>query len=349
MTLDAKHWQALCERDESGQAFFFGVLTTGIYCRPSCPSRRPLRKNVRFYATPDEAERAGLRPCLRCRPKSAVDHNTVRIQAVCDYIRIHIDEPLPLETLARTANMSAFHFLRSFKAVIGVTPKRYVDAIRLERFKTGLRKANGVAAAVYDAGYGSASRAYERSETNLGMTPAQYRRRGEGVGISYATLDTPVGLMLVGATDRGICFLQFGDETDLLAQLRKEYSNARITPMKKTSQPALARWVDALSHHLAGDRPRLDLPLDVRATAFQMRVWAYLQSIPYGHVQSYGEVAKAIGRPRAARAVARACAANVCALVIPCHRVIRGTGELGGYRWKVERKRALIDRERQMA
>ncbi|HTU83330.1 MAG TPA: methylated-DNA--[protein]-cysteine S-methyltransferase, partial [Candidatus Acidoferrales bacterium] len=206
--------------------------------------------------------------------------------------------------------------------------------------------AAAIDAAVYDAGYGSASRVYERAAERLGMTPAQYRRGGEGVAISYATLDSPAGLMLIGATDRGVCFVQFGDsKQELERRLRAEYPRAQIEPMQPRGGE-FARWVDAIAEHLSGKRPHLDLPLDIRATAFQLRVWRFLQSIPYGEVRSYGEVADAIGSPRGARAVAAACAANVAAIAIPCHRVIRGDGDAGGYRWGVERKRALIDAER---
>lgn len=273
-----------------------------------------------------------------------------RVRDACEYIEAHVDEPVTLKTLAQVARMSPFHFLRSFKSLIGVTPKRYVDEIRLKRLKAGLKGSGDVTAAVYDAGYGSASRVYERAGARLGMTPAQYRRGGAGVTISYATAQTPVGLMMVGATDRGICFVQFGDDPKTLAQqLRREYSNADIKPIENLEDPQLAAWIAALSNHLATGGPHLDLPLDVRATAFQMRVWTYLQSIPAGEVQSYSEVANAIGKPGAARAVARACASNQCAIVIPCHRVIRGSGELGGYRWGIGRKRALIDRERALA
>ncbi len=276
--------------------------------------------------------------------------NSDRIRAACEYAEAHIDEPVRLEALAEVAGMSPFHFLRSFKSLVGVTPKRYVDEVRLKRLKTGLKKSEDVAAAVYDAGYGSASRVYERADSRLGMTPAQYRRGGQGVKISYASAETPVGLMMVGATDRGICFVQFAENSQgLLQQLRREYPNAEIAPMEPAGEPHLAAWVAALSKHLESGGAHFDLPLDVRATAFQMRVWTYLQSIPAGELQSYSEVAQAIGKPGAARAVARACASNVCAIVIPCHRVIRGTGELGGYRWGVGRKRALIDRERALA
>jgi AraC family transcriptional regulator, regulatory protein of adaptative response / methylated-DNA-[protein]-cysteine methyltransferase len=275
---------------------------------------------------------------------------TERIRAVCRYIEEHSDETLRLDDLAGRAAMSRFHFARSFKAVVGVTAQQYVAESRLRRFKAGLREAKPIDAALYDAGYGSPSRVYEQAGTRLGMTPAQYRRAGEGVAISYAPLETPVGRLLVGATDRGICFIRFGDdEGELVRALRDEYRNASVAPMPQPYHPDFARWVAALAQHLEGARPQLDLPLDIRATAFQMRVWRYLQSIPYGSVESYAEVAAGIGQPSAARAVARACASNPVAIAIPCHRVIRGTGELGGYRWGLDRKRTLIEREREAA
>lgn len=278
------------------------------------------------------------------QPTSSVPE---RIRKVCRYIETHSEEPLTLDQLASMAAMSRYHFARSFKAVVGVTPKQYLAGIRFGELKRGLAEAKPVDAAVYDAGYGSASRVYEQAISRLGMTPAQYRRSGDGVAISYAPLETPAGLMMIGATDRGICFVQFGgSEAELLAKLRSEYRKARIEPMETPPPPQFAGWVKAIARHVSGDQPHLDLPLDIRATAFQMRVWKYLQSVPYGDVQSYSEVAEAIGSPNGARAVAGACASNPVAIVIPCHRVIRGTGELGGYRWGLERKRALIDRER---
>jgi AraC family transcriptional regulator, regulatory protein of adaptative response / methylated-DNA-[protein]-cysteine methyltransferase len=275
------------------------------------------------------------------------DTTTERIQAICRYIEAHSDETLRLADLAGRAAMSRFHFARAFKSVVGVTPQQYVAQARLRSFKAALRAEKPIDAALYDAGYGSPSRVYEQAGTRLGMTPAQYRRKGEGVAISYAALETPVGRVLVGATDRGICFIRFGENVEeIAAALRDEYRNATIAPMAHPYHADFARWVEALSRHLEGEQPQLDLPLDIRATAFQMRVWRYLQSIPYGSVESYAEVAAGIGRPAAACAVARACATNPVAIVIPCHRVIRGTGELGGYRWGLDRKRTIIDRER---
>jgi AraC family transcriptional regulator of adaptative response/methylated-DNA-[protein]-cysteine methyltransferase len=343
-------WDAVQTRDRQQDGhFFFGVLTTGVYCRPSCPARQPLRKNVRFYPTPADAERDGLRPCLRCRPLATVDAdpNAERIREVCRYIETNSGEALKLADLATRAGLSPFHFQRSFKAIVGVTPKQYLDSVRLGQLKRSLRSSRDVTEAVYDAGYGSASRVYERADTRLGMTPNQYRQAGREVTITHVTVNTPVGLMKMGATDRGVCFVQFGEsEAALTTALEKEYRGAKLEAMRKPYHPQFKQWMDALINHLAGKQPHLDLPLDIRATVFQMRVWNYLQSIPYGEVQSYGEVAAGVGQPSAVRAVANACAHNHVAVLIPCHRVIRGTGELGGYRWGLARKRALIDRER---
>ena len=352
--LDFEHcWTAIQRRDRSQDGrFFFGVVTTGVYCRPSCKARMPLRKNVRFYSTAAEAERDGLRACLRCKPLEAPENDpeASRIQLLCRYIEVHSDQPLKLEDLAARAGLSPSHFQRRFKAAVGLTPKQFLEAARMKRVKTGLRSARNVTDAVYDAGFGSSSRLYERADTRLGMTPKQYRGGGKGITITYVTVDSPVGLMMIGATDRGLCFAQFGDtESDLVQALAKEYPKSTLVPMAVPYPEEFRKWVNALTRHLAGGQPRLDLPLDIRATAFQMRVWRYLQSIPYGEVQSYGEVAAGLGQPKAVRAVARACATNKVAIVIPCHRVIRGNGEMSGYRWGVARKRALIDRERAAA
>jgi AraC family transcriptional regulator of adaptative response/methylated-DNA-[protein]-cysteine methyltransferase len=277
-----------------------------------------------------------------------------KIRRLCRYIESQMendsDSRLNLEELSARAGLSRFHLQRTFKAVVGVTPKQYVEALRTERLKTGLKQAKDVAEAVYEAGYGSSSRVYERADTRLGMTPNQYRRGGLGVAISYVTAETALGQMMIGATDRGICFLQFGDaEDELAAALRKEYPRAMVEAMgREQDDPQFRAWMAAIAKYLArqGGTSLHNLPLDIRATAFQMRVWNYLQTIPAGEVQSYGEVAGGIGQPEAVRAVARACASNTVAIVIPCHRVIRGTGELGGYRWGLARKRALIDLER---
>lgn len=348
MLNDEQCWEALKGRDCAlDGSFYFGVLTTGVYCRPSCPARRPLRSNVRFYGTPAEAERAGLRACLRCRPLEASAAPTdTKVLELCEYIEAHPDERLSLAVLAARAGLSRFHLQRSFKAAVGVTPKAYMEACRVRKLKRSLREAKDVTEAVYDAGFGSSSRVYERADTRLGMTPNQYRCGGRGLTITYAEVDSPAGRMMIGATDRGICSIQFGDSTEqLLAALRREYPAAVVQPMSAPDRPEFRAWIESIETHFSG-QPRLDLPLDVHATAFQMRVWEYLRSIPRGEVRSYREVAAGIGQPSAARAVAGACASNRVAVVIPCHRVIRGTGELGGYKWGVDRKRTLLELEK---
>jgi AraC family transcriptional regulator of adaptative response/methylated-DNA-[protein]-cysteine methyltransferase len=345
MLSDSQCWNAILTRDRSFDGrFFFGVVTTGVYCRPSCPSRHPLRRNVRFFQLPAEAELAGLRPCLRCRPLS---DPAAPIRDLCRYIERHCHEHVDLAVLAALAGVSRFHLQRTFKAAVGVTPKQYLEAHRVGRLKQELRQAKDVTEAVYEAGFGSSSRVYERADTRLGMTPRQYRQGGAGLAITHAVTESAAGLVMMGATGRGLCFVQFGHtREELLEALRREYPAATLEPIADPLPAAFREWMQALKAHLAGASPALDLPLDIQATVFQTRVWDYLRTIPYGHVQSYGEVAVGIGRPSAVRAVARACASNPVALVIPCHRVIRGTGELGGYRWGLERKQALLDRER---
>ncbi len=346
------YWSAVRNRDRAWDGkFFFGVMTTGVYCRPSCACRQPLRKNVRFFLEPEDAEKAGLRPCLRCRPLATrgVDPDIDRIRKTCDYVRANLDTELPLGLLADKAGLSPFHFQRSFKAVMGVTPRQFVEACRLESLKGNLRNPrHTVTDAIYESGFGSGSRVYERVDTRLGMTPATYRSGGKGVRISWVAANSALGRMMIGATDRGLCFVQFGENDEQLkSMLQAEYPAASIEPMREPYPEEFHRWMDALAEHMQGQRPRLDLPIDLQATAFQMKVWQYLQQeVAYGSVQSYAEVARGIGQPAASRAVARACASNRVALVIPCHRVIRGSGELGGYRWGLERKRVLIDTER---
>lgn len=342
-------WQAVLARDAAHDGdFVFGVLTTGVFCRPSCPSRRARRENVRFYADARAAAAAGLRPCLRCRPLRDADDGAVRtLIALCRRIETRSDESHDLATLGAHAGLSGFQVHRLFKRLLGITPKQYLDAVRMRSVKRGLRSAGSVTDAIYDAGYGSSSRLYERVDSRLGMTPGEYRRGGADVAISFAFARTALGLALIGATDRGICFLQFGeDEGALLEQLAREYPKAALAPMPDAARPQFEAWMQALDAHLQGRAPREKLPLDVRGTAFQQRVWTYLQQIPRGEVMSYAEVAEAIAAPKAARAVASACAHNRIGVLIPCHRVIRGDGGLGGYRWGLPRKRALLDAER---
>jgi AraC family transcriptional regulator of adaptative response/methylated-DNA-[protein]-cysteine methyltransferase len=345
-------WNAVVKKDRAQDGkFFLGVLTTGVFCRPWCPARTPLRKNVRFYESAAEALRDGLRACLRCRPLDdpRENPNASKIRALCDYIRDHADEALTLDVLARRARLSRFHLQRTFKTIVGVTPKEYVEACRLGQLKSHLRLHRSVTDAIYEAGFGSSSRVYERVDTRLGMTPGEYRSGGEGVTISYASAATPLGLLMIGATERGLCFVQFGESSErLLKTLRKEYPAANTQEMGSPYQPQFELWMKALAAHIEGFTQAGDLPVDVRGTAFQLKVWRYLQSIPAGDVKSYAEVARGIGQPSAARAVARACASNRVAITIPCHRVVRGDGTLGGYKWGVARKRVLLDRERAM-
>ncbi len=270
-----------------------------------------------------------------------------RMREVCDFITRDPARKHTLRALAARASMSPFHFQRSFKRIVGVTPKEFMDGERLRSLKSKLRGQANVTQAIYEAGFGSVSRVYERVDSRLGMTPKQYRAGGAGVEISHAGADSALGHMLIGATDRGICFLQFGESNaELVKALATEYPGATLKPMSAGQRGAFDAWMRELARRIEGDASGADLPLDVRGTSFQLKVWKALLRIPRGVVLSYSEVARSVGSPRAVRAVANACASNRIAILIPCHRVIRGDGTLGGYRWGLERKRALLDRER---
>jgi AraC family transcriptional regulator of adaptative response/methylated-DNA-[protein]-cysteine methyltransferase len=275
--------------------------------------------------------------------------DAARVAALCRYIEAHSDEPLSLERLAEQAGWSRFHLQRRFKALAGLSPRQYHEAVRLRRFREGLRVTDSVTTAIVDAGYGSSSRLYERSAAHLGMTPKQYRKGGEGVALSYACEPTELGILLMAASDRGLCFVQFADtEAELVDRLRDEFPNARIDRMPAASAPQMTAWMSALGAYLSGRQRQLELPVDLRGTAFQHQVWRFLLQTRPGDVLSYAEVAAAIGKPKAVRAVASACAANRVGVVVPCHRVIRGDGSLGGYRWGLDRKRALLAVEQRM-
>lgn len=347
---DDMRWQAVVARDRSQDgSFVYGVTTTGVYCRPGCAARRPQRRNVRFYASAADAERDGLRACRRCRPRdtAGADPMLEKVHALCRFIQAHPEENLRLAALSRRVEVSPFQLQRRFKAIVGLSPKEYADACRLRSLKRGLRRGDSVTEAIYGAGFGSSSRVYERAGTRLGMTPRQYRHGGQGAAISYAVAATPLGRLLIAATDRGLCSVQFGERDEsLVTQLRKEYPGASIGPMPSGRHSRFEFWMRALTAYLDGAVQRLELPLDIRGTAFQHRVWNYLRRIPYGEVRSYAEVARAVGRPAATRAVGAACGANPVALLVPCHRVIRGDGTPGGYRWGLARKRAVMARER---
>jgi AraC family transcriptional regulator of adaptative response/methylated-DNA-[protein]-cysteine methyltransferase len=339
------YWDAVAGRDRAMDGvFFYGVRSTGVYCRPSCPSRRPKPENVVFFRTRTGAERAGFRACKRCKPEREAhnDATSELVEKVCRYIDTHPDQPATLDTLSSAIGLSPFHLHRTFKALTGITPRAYADSRRLESLKAGLREGHSVTRSLYDAGYGSSSRLYERSSAQLGMTPSRYRKQGSGVTIRYAIADTPVGRLLLAGTASGVCSVQFGEsDTALEGALRREYPQAEIVRNEKQ----LAGWVRVIRNRIQGDNSA-SLPLDIRATAFQRLVWEELRAIPNGSTRSYGEIAKRIGQPRAARAVARACATNPVAVAIPCHRVVREDGALGGYRWGVRRKQKLLALEK---
>jgi len=342
---DDPRWKAVLARNGARDGeFVFAVATTGVYCRPSCAARRPRRENVRFFATNEAAEKAGYRACLRCKPKAFTgNRESEAVKAICRFIEQHLDEALTLERLGKEFHQSPFHLQRRFKAVLGITPREYADSRRMQMLKRNLQAGDSVTRAMYEAGYGSSSRLYERTASQLGMTPDRYRRGAIAASIRYTCSDSPLGRMLIAATDRGICSIQFGrSDGELLAGLKHEFPFA----VRKPDNGGLQSWVEALLRHMNGQDLDSSLPLDIRATAFQRRVWAYLQSIPFGATKSYREVAKAIGQPSAARAVARACATNPVAVAIPCHRVVREDGSMGGYRWGTERKRTLLAMER---
>ncbi|MBI3693417.1 MAG: bifunctional DNA-binding transcriptional regulator/O6-methylguanine-DNA methyltransferase Ada [Acidobacteria bacterium] len=333
---EERYWQAVLDRAEG--TFVYAVRSTGVYCRPPCPSRRPRREQVVFFAQPADAERAGYRPCRRCWRRRGAE-----IERVCRYIDAHLDEPLTLDTLSAEVGMSPHHLLRTFRRAMGITPRQYAEARRVGSLKASLKKGHTVTRALYDAGFSSSSRLYERSNARLGMTPATYRRGGEDMNITYTIADCSLGRLLVAGTERGICAVSLGDsDANLEKFLREEYPHATI----RRDSSGRKRWVSVMVKHLTGRHPDLNLPVDVEATAFQWRVWEALRAIPYGGTRSYSEVARSLGRPTATRAVARACATNPVAVVIPCHRVVREDGGLGGYRWGLERKRAMLEQER---
>ena len=336
--------EAIKNRDASYDGrFVFGVLTTGVFCRPSCPSRPAKAENIRFYPSPAAATAAGLRPCRRCRPQQQTDS----ITAVAAFIDSRVDEPLTLARLAQEFGLSGGQLQRRFKAAFGVTPKQYQNAARLQRVRQSLRDGSEVTTAIFAAGFGSTSRFYEQIDGRLGMTPSAYRDGGKGEKIAYAVRRTRLGHLLLAATDRGVCFVHFGaGEAALTATLQREYPQATLTRSAAAAAPELDLWIEALDRHLEQGQPLPELPLHLNGTAFQIRVWRFLMGVPAGTVASYAEVARGIGAPKAVRAAANACAANNIALLIPCHRVLRGDGSLGGYRWGGERKRALIDAER---
>jgi len=337
-----RYWQAMLQRDSAADgSFFFAVRSTQIYCRPSCPARRPLRRNTVFFRTPQDAEKEGFRPCRRCCPKQ-LDASTALVQRVAAVLASTEDEPLRLSLLARQVDSTPAQLRRAFRRATGLSPKEFEQAFRLARFKKMLRDGSSVTEALYACGYGSSSRLYEKTNAHLGMTPASYRKGGEGMEIQYTVANTSLGKVLVGATQRGVSAVYLGDnERSLVEELRKEYAKAEIV----RAAPGHENWLKEIVRRVEGSAPSLDLPLDVQATAFQRRVWQELQKIPRGATRTYTQVARSLGKPRSVRAVARACATNPVSIVVPCHRVIRTDGSLAGYRWGLSRKEKLLERE----
>ena len=339
-------WTAVRTKNpEFDGLFYFGVRTTGVFCRPSCSSRSPKRQNVTFYATPSEAETAGFRACLRCKPTCEYSPGPagLLITRAFEILRSDEVEVPTIDELARRLEVSSGHLQKTFKAVLALSPKEATDMMRIENFKKNVKRAD-VTTSLYDSGFGSSRSLYEKAGETLGMTPAVYKKGGKGMRIKYTIVDSPLGKLLVAATERGICAVSFGDDEE---SLRRELSDEFFAAEIEDDGAGLQDAVQAIVKSLGGEKTILTLPLDLHATAFQMRVWAELRKIPFGETRSYAQVAEAVGNPKAIRAVARACATNPVALVNPCHRVIGSDGKLSGYKWGIERKKALLDRERE--
>jgi len=341
---DDERWNAVVQRDARADAtFYYSVRTTDMYCRPSCAARLARRDNVRFHFTCADAERAGFRACKRCRPNEAplAERQAAAVERACRLIEGALSQP-PLDELASAVGMSRFHFHRVFKALTGVTPKAYADAHRTNRVRAELPRRATVTDAIYEAGFSGSGRFYEGAAKTLGMKPRDYRAGGAGATIRFAVGECSLGSILVAATDRGVCAILLGDDPDeLVRDLQDRFASAKLTGGDATFE----RWVADVVGFVEAPRRGLDLPLDVRGTAFQQRVWRALCDIPVGSTASYADIAGKVGAPGAVRAVAQACAANAIAVAIPCHRVVRKDGALSGYRWGVERKQALLERE----
>ena len=341
---DDARWEAVRRRDPAADgAFYYSARTTGVYCRPSCAARLARRENVEFHLTCADAERAGFRPCKRCRPNEAglAERHAAAVAKACSLIDA-ADEMPSLDALADAVGLSRYHFHRVFKAVTGLTPKAYVDARRGERVRQELARSETVTQAIYGAGFNSNGRFYAASDNLLGMTPTEYRAGGNGNVIRFAVGECSLGSILVAATDKGVCAIEFGDDPDALVHaLQDRFPKAQLVGGDHTFEQLVAKVVGFIEAPARG----LDLPLDIRGTAFQKRVWNAIRDIPAGATASYAELARRIGRPSASRAVAQACASNTLAVAIPCHRVVRRDGGLSGYRWGVERKEALLTRE----
>ena len=335
-------WTAVQKRSrEFDGIFYFAVRTTGVFCRPSCRSRSPKRENVRFFVTPTEAENAGFRACLRCKPEQALTVRPGATLVANAFELLHGDDTPTIDDIAIRLGVSSGHLQKTFKAVLGLSPKEVTDMMRIDNFKKNVKRAD-VTTSLYDSGFGSSRSLYEKAGETLGMTPAVYKKGGKGIVIGYTIVDSRLGKLMVAATSRGICAVGFGESEEALREeLAAEFFAAEIARHDDRLKDA----VTAILKSLDGEKAILTLPLDLRATAFQKRVWAELRKIPYGETRSYAQIAEAVGNPKAVRAVARACATNPVALVNPCHRVIGSDGKLSGYRWGIERKEALLNEE----
>jgi AraC family transcriptional regulator, regulatory protein of adaptative response / methylated-DNA-[protein]-cysteine methyltransferase len=343
-TLNDPRWPAVLARDPAADGtFFYSVKTTGVYCRPSCAARPARPENVAFHVTTADAERAGFRPCKRCKPDQPplIEQHAAKVAELCRLIE-NAEQAPSLDELAQHADLSAYHLHRVFKAITGLTPKAYTTAHRAKRVRAELSRSSSVTEAIYDAGYNSNGRFYEKSNEVLGMTPTDYRAGGANANIRFAIGECSLGSILVAASERGVCAILMGDEPDALARdLQDRFPRANLIGGDTKFEALVAKVVGFVEAPKLG----LELPLDVQGTAFQQRVWQALREIPAGATASYADVATRIGAPKSVRAVAQACAANALAVAIPCHRVVRSDGGLSGYRWGVERKRALLDRE----
>jgi len=339
----ARYWQATMSRDARADGtFVLAVRSTHIYCRPSCPARRPLRRNVVFFRTGEEAEKQGFRACLRCKPNE-IAGPVALVEAASRELAASGEDTVRFGALATKLGSTPATLRRAFLQVTGLRPRELAEALRLARFKKMLREGKRITDALYETGYGSSSRVYARSNAQLGMTPATYRKGGRGMKIGYSITKSGLGKVLVAATDRGVSAVYLGDaDAKLVEELRDEYPRAEIS----VAAGSFEKWVKEIVERVEGKPPRVELPLDLQATAFQRRVWQELQQIPRGSTRTYSQVARALGNPKAVRAVARACATNPVSIVVPCHRVIREDGNLAGYRWGVGRKEQLLAQER---
>jgi AraC family transcriptional regulator of adaptative response/methylated-DNA-[protein]-cysteine methyltransferase len=342
---DQQRWDAVVERDPRAEGrFWLGVTSTGIFCRPTCAARRPGRERAVFFESTNAALAAGFRACLRCRP---TEPGRTQLEVVAEACRLieadGFDTTPTLAELGRRVGWSPFHLQRTFRRIVGVTPRQYAESKRVERLRDRLRAADSVTTALYDAGWGSSAAFYASAPAHLGMSPSAYRNGGGGDTIRFTIVDSPIGRLLIAATERGVCSVRIGDDDGRLAEeLHREFPRAAHI---ERDDDALEGWAGALRRNLDGSEPDLDLPLDIRATSFQRRVWEALRAIPYGETRTYGEIAAAVGSPRAARAVGQACGANPVSIIVPCHRVVAGGGKLGGYGWGLERKRWLLEHE----